>query len=137
MKAGEEERRDLLRMVESALKNEAIAAKKSPEELSDEEVFGILQRLIKQRRESALQYRQGGRVDLAQKEEREEKFLEQYLPAPLSDEELESIVEEYLEKEDSQSFHQGRIVGKILQRFPGRVDGGRVAKAVAKLSRRK
>ena len=127
MKAGEAERRDTIRLLESALKNEAIELRKGVDELSDDEVVAILRRLTKQRRESAESYRAGGRPDLAEKEESELAIIGEYLPAALPEEELRRLVEEAkTETGASTRADFGKLMGAAMKKVAGRADGAAI-----------
>ena len=122
----------VLRMLLSALKEKEIALRKGEEiNLTEEQVVEVIASEIKKRKDSVLAYEQGGREDLAQKEKDEILILEKYLPAQLSDEELEKIV-----KEEIASFGEaglkdmGKIIGRIMPRVKGKTDGGRVSEMV-------
>ncbi|NTW14181.1 MAG: GatB/YqeY domain-containing protein [Candidatus Moranbacteria bacterium] len=131
MKSGDTERRDTLRMLESALKNESIELHKSAAELAESDVTAIVRRLCKQRRESAEGYRAGGRADLAEKEERELAILERYLPVALSDDELRAIVTDAKsETGASTKADFGKLMGSAVKKAAGRADGNAIKKFV-------
>ena len=122
----DEAKSSVLRMLKSALKNEEINKR---EALSDEEAIKIVQREIKQRKDSIEEYTKGGRADLAEKEKGELTILEKYLPAQLSDEELEAIVREAAG--DERDF--GKVMGKVMPQVAGKADGNRVSSIVRKV----
>ncbi len=93
MKAGEKEKVGTLRMLLTELKNEKIRA---GEEVDEARFLALVQKAIKQRGEAAAQYRDGDRLELAEKEEREAAILEPYLPAQLSEDEIRAKVEAYV-----------------------------------------
>jgi uncharacterized protein YqeY len=127
MKAGEASRRDTLRMLESALKNEAIELRKEVGDLSAEEIMAVVRRLVKQRREAASEYRGGGREALAVKEDTERELLESYLPAALSDDELRAIVAEAKASCGASSRADfGKLMGAAMQKAAGRADGNAI-----------
>lgn len=134
MKAGDAERRDAIRSVESALKNEAIEKRKPVSDLSDEETVAVLRRLAKQRRESAESYRAGGREDLAGKEERELALIGSYLPAAMPEEELRNLVEEAKAETGAASKADfGKLMGAAMGKVAGRADGNAVKSMVEKV----
>jgi hypothetical protein len=90
MKAKDSLRLTTVRMVLAAVKNREIEQRG---ELADEEVVGVLSSLVKQRKESVQLYREGGRAELAEKEEAELAILQEFLPAPLAVEEIASLIE--------------------------------------------
>jgi uncharacterized protein YqeY len=134
MKAGDAVRRDTLRMLESALRNEAIELRKETDALTSEEVMTVVRRLVKQRREAASEYRQGDREELATKEDTERELLEAYLPAGLSDDELRAIVAEAKESCGATSKADfGRLMGVAVQKVAGRADGNQVKTVVEEM----
>ncbi|MCS6816252.1 MAG: GatB/YqeY domain-containing protein [Blastocatellia bacterium] len=134
LKAREELRVSTLRMVKTALKHREVAEMRS---LTDADVIDVLKGLIKQRREAIEQYRQGGRADLAEKEAREIEILEGYLPAPLSDAEIERIVVETIAELGAKTLKDlGPVMKAVMAKLAGQlVEGRRVNEIVrAKLS---
>ena len=122
MKAREELRLSVLRMVKSALKNKEIE-KIRP--LDDAEALQILQTLVKQRRESIEQFTKGGRVDLAEKETREIAILETYLPSAPGEAEMDSAIEAAIAETGANSPKQmGAVVKAARTHLPGKtIDG--------------
>ena len=122
MKEKDELRLSTLRMVKSALKNKEIEKVRA---LTDMESLQVLQTLVKQRQESAHQFRQGGRKDLAEKEEKEIKIIETYLPAAPSDSEMRHAVEAAINEEGASSLKQmGAVVKAARAKLEGKaVDG--------------
>lgn len=124
MKSGDQGRRDTLRLVTSALKNHAIEKRVAPEALPAEEVDAVLRRMVKQRRESIEQYRSAGRADLAEAEEAELAILTGYLPEPLSETELEALVDEALSEGGFADKSQlGPAMGAVMKKAGGRASG--------------
>ena len=91
MRSGDALRRDVLRMAQNSIYNIEKARKVT---LSEDEILGVLTREVKTRRESVEAFRAGGREDLVAKEEAEIAILQDYLPQPLSDDELRRLVDE-------------------------------------------
>jgi hypothetical protein len=121
MKARDAERTSTLRMLLAELKNERIRA---GHEVGEEEFLRVVQKGVKQRQESAEQYRAAGRVDLADKEEREAALLGGYLPAQLSEEELRAAVDAFVREQGlSGPKDLGKVMQGLLPRLQGRVDG--------------
>lgn len=131
MKSGDTLRRDTLRLLMSAIKNVAIEKRKLPTEFSDSEVEEVLRRLVKQRKESMLQFRLGKREDLALKEEAEFNLLSAYLPQAMPEEGLCALVTETLSEAGLTSKTQmGQAMGLVMKRVAGQADGGAVRKMV-------
>ena len=122
MRAKDELRLSVLRMMKSALKHKEIE-KVRP--LDDLESMQVLQTLVKQRRESVEQFTKGGRNDLAEKEAKEIKIIETYLPAAPSDEELRRAIEAAIGEAGADSLKQmGAVVKAARARLEGKaVDG--------------
>jgi len=121
----------VLRMLLASIKNKEIEKKKKEKGLSDEEIILILQSEIKKRKEAVGLYKKGERDELAEKEEREIKILEKYLPEQLSKEELRLKVKEIIEKLEAggpQDF--GRVMGVLMPEIKGRAGGSEVSKIV-------
>lgn len=127
MKSGDIIKRDTLRVIDSMIKNEEIAQKKRESGLDDSQTIAVIKRAIKQRKDSAVQYRSGGRDDLAQKEEQEIAIVEIYLPEQLSTEQLRSIVKNVVEDTGATSrADMGKVMGRVMQEVGDRTDGNSV-----------
>ncbi len=131
MKAQEKDRLSTLRMLQTALKNEQIHV---GHELSDEEAMTVIRKAMKQRQDSIEQYTNAGRMEAADKERAEMELLKTYLPAELSQEELESGIREIIAATGAQSKKDlGRVMKEATARFKGRVDGKKVQEVVSRL----
>ena len=125
MKEKNELRLSVLRMIKSALKLKEID-KMRP--LDDMESLQVLQTLVKQRKESVEQFTQGGRQDLADKEAKEIKIIEQYLPAAPSDEEMRRAIEDAISESGADSLKQmGAVVKAARAKLEGKAVDGKVA----------
>lgn len=134
MKTGNTERRDTIRLLQSALKNTAIDLRKPATELSDEEVQSVIRRLVKQRKDSAEQYRAGNREDLALNEEKENAILSEFLPAEMPDQELRALVSEALSEFGAISRKDmGKAMGAAMKKVSGRASGDAVKNIVMEL----
>lgn len=113
-----------LRPVLSALKQASIDARK---ELTDEEIVKILTTEVKKRKDALEQFKQGGRQDLVSQAENEIKVISAYLPAQMSDADLESIVKDTMaELGVTDPKKAGQLVGAVMKKVKGLADGGRV-----------
>jgi uncharacterized protein YqeY len=129
MRSGDALRRDTLRLAENAIYN---TEKSQQRMLSDQDVLGILAREVKTRRESIEAFRNGGRPDLADKEQAEIEVLQGFLPAQLGDDELRALVEQGVAATGASSARDlGKVMGWLSPRTKGRADGRRVAELVA------
>ena len=129
MRSGDALRRDVLRMASSSAYN---LEKQQLRELTEDELIGVLTREVKQRRESVAAYRGGGREDLASREEAEIAILTEYLPEPLTDEQLDALVGEGIAATGSAAPRDlGKVMGWLAPRTRGRADGKVVSAKVA------
>jgi uncharacterized protein YqeY len=121
MRSGDVLRRDVLRMASNAAYN---LEKQQQRDLTEDELIGVLTREVKQRRESIEAYRAGGREDLATREEAELEILTEYLPEPLTEEQLDQLVAEGIAATGSASPRDlGKVMGWLSPRTRGRADG--------------
>lgn len=131
MKAKEVERRDVLRSVDSMIKNEEIATGKRDEGLGDDDIIILVKRAIKQRRDSAQQFKKGNRNDLAQKEEREIDFIEKYLPTQMSEDEVRVIIQKIVDEVGATGRgDMGKVMGGAMSAVGDTADGAVVRKIV-------
>jgi uncharacterized protein len=122
-------RRDTLRMAWSSIYGQE---KRDLAELSDDATLAVLTREVKTRRESVEAYRAGGREDLAAKEEAEIGIIAAYLPPPLTDGELETLIADAIAATGAASARDlGRVMGRLAAPTRGRADGKRVSGLVA------
>jgi hypothetical protein len=122
MKAREKLRLETIRLVMASIKNKEIELKKS---LNDEEIIQILSTMAKQRRESMVHFKKGGRTDLFNKEEKELDIILSFLPAQLKRSEIEEIVKEAIVAANAQGMKDvGLVMKGIMPKVKGRADGG-------------
>ena len=130
MRSGDSLRRDVLRMAENAAYN---LEKRERRELTDDDVAAVLAREVKTRRESVEAFRTGGREDLAAKEEAEIAILAEFLPQPLTEAELQSLVSEGIQATGAQTARDlGKVMGWLSPRTRGRADGKQLSAMVAR-----
>lgn len=131
MRAGDELRKETLRFLRAALKSAQID-KRAP--LTEEEIWEVIKRQAKQRRESIEQFRKGNRDDLAAKEEAELAIIESYLPAQLSREEIEALARQVIAEVGAAGPRDlGKVMGKLMPQVKGRADGRLVNEVVRAL----
>lgn len=124
MKARDTERLSTLRMLQSTIKNQEIELKRP---LTDDEITDVLATEIKKRRQSAEVYESGGRPELAEKELQEIGFLQEYLPAQLSDEEAGAIVADAIAEVGAESRKDmGKVMGVVIPKLKGVYDTSKV-----------
>ena len=126
MKARETLKLGVLRMMKTAVKNKEIEKR---EALDVGEVLAVLNTLVKQRRDSAEQFRNGGRNDLAEKEESEIGVIEAYLPAPATDEEIRTAIAGAISETGAEGpKDMGKVMKATMALLSGKtVDGGKVS----------
>ena len=121
-----------LRLLNAAILNKEITLRRGGQaELNDEQVLEVIASEIKKRQDSIEAYLAGNRQDLADKEKKEMEILQKYLPEQLSDEELEKIVKEIISgmgEITEKDF--GKIMGAVMAKVKGKVEGGRVTEMV-------
>jgi len=128
MKAKDALRLGTIRMMRTALKNKEIDAR---QELSDQDAISTLATLVKQRREAADAYRQGGREDLAEKELLELAVVQEFLPSQLSEDEIRGMIEEAVAETGAEGMKDmGRVMKVVSTRTTGRADGKLVSELV-------
>lgn len=131
MKAKDDLRVQTLRGALAAFVNELVAKGRKPtEELADNDAVTVLKRLAKQRKEAAEVYQKGGRAELAEKESKELKIIEEYLPQMAGREEIEKVVRA---KKDEGIIDAGKLTGAVMKEFAGRADGNEVKDIVQKV----
>ncbi len=132
IKSRDELRSSTLRMVLTAVTNAEVAGKEA-KVLSDEEVIGVLSTEAKKRREAAIAFDEGGRIEMAAKERAEAVVLADYLPEQLGPEEIAKVVTEAVEKLGVAGAGQkamGQVMGVVQPQVKGKADGAAVAAEV-------
>jgi uncharacterized protein len=128
MRARDAERRDALRLILNALKG---SEKELRRPLSEEEELQVLQRERKRRVEAAEAFRNGGRDEQAAAEERELEVLEEFMPEPLSEDEIEEIVDDVIAEVGATRIADlGRVMADVMPQIAGRADGSQVSQIV-------
>lgn len=131
LKNKEVEKLSTLRLLKSAIKNYEIEQKN---EANDNDVIKIIQREIKQRKDSIESYSSSGRQELADKEKKEVEILQKYMPEQLSNEDLEKIITAAISETKATSLvDMGKVMGKTMSQIAGRADGGQVSAKVKEL----
>jgi uncharacterized protein YqeY len=131
MKNREKEKLSVIRMLKAALQNEAIKLGKS--ELAEDEELTVLSREVKQRKDSLQEFQNAGREDLVEKIQTELTYVSEYMPKPLTEDELEQIVTETIaEVNASSKADLGKVMSAIMPKVKGKADGSLVNKLVQK-----
>jgi uncharacterized protein len=128
MRAGEKERLGTIRLALAAIKQREVDERIT---LDDGQVLAVLEKMIKQRREAITQFQAGGRADLVAKESAEVTVLEAYLPARLSDAELDAIIANAIASTGATSpKDMGKVIAAVKSQAQGRADMGAVSARV-------
>jgi len=131
MRAKDSERLATIRLVTAAIKQREVDERI---ELNDEQVLSVLEKMVKQRKESAGIFHQQGRADLAQTEEEEIAVLEKFLPAQLDAAALDAVIQEIIaETGASSAKDMGKVIGLANQRLAGQAEGKVIAETVKRL----
>ena len=125
MKGGDKPRLGVIRLMLSAIKQIEVDERI---ELDDDRIIAVLDKMTKQRRESASQYEQAGRDDLLEQEVYEIGVLKDFLPAALSDEEIDAMIEDAISTTGAASIKDmGKVMGKLKPQMQGKADMGAVS----------
>ena len=128
MRARDQERTDTLRMTLASLRS---AEKELQRPLKDDEELQVLQRERKRRNEAAEAFREGGRPERAEKEERELAVIEEFMPEPMSEDELEEIIDDVISEVGATNIRDmGRVMAGVMHQVSGRADGSVVSQLV-------
>jgi len=132
MRAGEKDRLGTIRMITAAIKQREVDERIT---LDDGQVLAVLEKMIKQRKESLVQFKAGNRPDLVEKEAAEIALIQTYMPAPLGDAEIDALISAAIAAAGASSIKDmGKVMGIVKSQAQGRADMGAVgAKIKAKL----
>ncbi len=131
MRAKDKERLSTLRLATSALKQIEVDERV---ELDDTRVLSVIDKMVKQRKDSAEQFTQGGREDLAEKELAEIEVLKEFLPAALDSADIEALVKDAISQTGAEGMKDmGKVMGVVKPQVQGRADMGEVSKLVKSL----
>ena len=125
MRGGDKERLGTIRMLQAAIKQREVDERIT---LDDAQVLAVIEKMVKQRKESIVQFEQGGRADLAAKEKAEIEQLQAYLPAQLGDAEVDALIREAIAATGASSIKDmGKVMGAVKGKAAGRADMGAVS----------
>ena len=128
LKAGDRIRLATLRLLAAGVKNREVEL---GHDLTEEELVQVVRREVKRRREAAEAYEGGGRAELAEKERAEQAVLEEFLPAGLSDQEIDALIDEAIAATGAKGPGDvGKVMGHVMGKAQGGVDGGEVNRRV-------
>jgi len=128
MKARDERRTSTLRMVNAAFKNAEIELRAQNKQLGDEELLGLLQKMVKQRQESVEMYLKGGRAELADAEREEIAIIQGFLPQQMPEEQVRAAIAEIIAQENATGVKDmGKVMAALKAAFAGRMDFGKAS----------
>ena len=136
IKSQEKQRVATLRLINAAIKDRDIAVRseENTEGVSDDEIILILSNMVKQRKQSIIQYEEGGRIELAEREREEIKIIQEFLPNQLTNEEIQAEISKIIDSEDQLTIKDmGKIMGELKNKFSGRMDFGKASEIVKAL----
>ena len=136
IKSQEKQRVATLRLINAAIKDRDIAVRseENTEGVSDAEIILILSNMVKQRKQSIIQYEEAGRVELAEREREEIKIIQEFLPNQLTDEEIHTEVSKIIDAHEQLTIKDmGKIMGQLKEKFSGRMDFGKASGIVKAL----
>ncbi|MGD8742584.1 MAG: GatB/YqeY domain-containing protein [Granulosicoccaceae bacterium] len=125
MRAKDKNRLGVIRLIQAAIKQKEVDERI---ELDDTAVLAVLDKMLKQRRDSIKQYTDAGRTDLADQEEFEVGIIQEYMPAQLTDDEINAIIDAAIAETGASSMKEmGQVMGKVRPQVQGRADMGAVS----------
>jgi len=131
MKSGDRLRVSTLRLVNAAIKNADIEARTASKSLTDDDLLGLLQKMIKQRQESVELYDKGGRKELADQERGEIAIIREFLPQQLDDAQAKAAIAEVIKKENATGVKDmGKVMAALKAAYAGKMDFGKASALV-------
>lgn len=137
LKGKAESRLSILRMLKTSLQN-AIIEKRAKikdlaADLTDEEVVVMVRKMVKQIKDSLIEFEKGARADLAEKAKKEIQELEKYLPLEMAEAELEKIIKEAIAELKATKAEFGKVMGLVMKKVVGRAEGNRIKEIVDRI----
>jgi len=130
MKAKDKARLGVLRLITAAIEQREVDERIT---LNDEQVLAVLEKMIKQRKDSITQYEKAGRDELAQQEAFEIGIIQDYMPEQLSDDEIDALIAEAISSSGAESMKDmGKVMGLLKPKLAGRADMGKVSQIIKK-----
>lgn len=129
-----EDRKRVINTLRAEIKNKEIELRSSQKELTDADVLSLIQKLIKQNKDAIQMFADGGRQDLVKRNEMEISILEEFLPKQLSNDEIDNIIKQEIEKNGYNSMKDmGKLMGYFKSNYSGQVDMGYVSKRIKEM----
>lgn len=130
MKAKDKARLGVLRLITSSIKQREVDERI---ELNDDQVISVLEKMVKQRKDSIAQFENAGRTELAEQEAFEINIIQKYLPEQLSDAEIDALIDEAIKNTGAASMKEmGKVMGLLKPKLAGRADMGTVSQKIKK-----
>jgi uncharacterized protein YqeY len=131
MKAGEKRKVETIRMITAGLKDKDIEARSTGKTIGDEEILGLLQKMVKSRQESVEIYDKAGRADLATQEREEIAIIQSFLPQQMSEADIDAAIAAAIAESGAASIKDmGKVVGLLKSKYAGRMDFGKASAVV-------
>jgi len=128
MKGGDKRRVETIRMITAALKDKDIEARVSGKDIGEDEILGLLQKLVKSRQESLEIYQQNARPELAEKEAEEIAIISSFLPQPMSDEDVVAAIKSAIAETGAASIKDmGKVIAALKAQHAGKMDFGKAS----------
>lgn len=129
-----EDRKRVINTLRAEIKNKEIELRSSQKELTDADVLSLIQKLIKQNKDAIQMFADGGRQDLVERNEMEISILEEFLPKQLSNDEIDNVIKQEIEKNGYNSMKDmGKLMGYFKSNYSGQVDMGYVSKRIKEI----
>ena len=135
MKARNTQRLEVLRFLFAQIKNKEISLR--PKEITDQDILTVISKQVKQRQDGIKQFQEAGREDLAQKEEKELTILKEFLPEPLSEDEINQIINDAISSFKDKGEDNKRIMGQVMKSVIEKTQGRADSKTISQLVRTK
>ena len=131
MKSQDKPRLSTLRLVNAAIKNAEIESERAGKPLAEDDLLGILQKMVKQRQESVELYKKGNRADLVKQEEEEIAIISGYLPKQMSEDEMAAAIDAAIKETGAAGMKDmGKVIGALSGKYAGQMDMGKASAAV-------
>lgn len=128
------DRKRVINTLRAEIKNKEIELRSSQKELTDADVLSLIQKLIKQNKDAIQMFADGGRQDLVERNEMEISILEEFLPKQLSNDEIDNVIKQEIEKNGYNSMKDmGKLMGYFKSNYSGQVDMGYVSKRIKEM----
>lgn len=134
MRSQDKPRLEAIRLIQASIKQVEVDQNKRDAGLDDSEVLGLLDKMLKQRRDSITQYQAGNRQDLADKEQFEITIIQEFLPQALSAEEVDALIQQAMTQADAKTMaDMGKVMAILKPQIQGRADAGAVSARIKAL----